>query len=122
MSHDGYRYEHIHRDVNAPNGVLKVHILVTARSVAEARPLAAEILPEQGLSLIGSGPRSSIPLARLAYAMGRRRLYERQSQTPRDLNQWAKRMVDLATRSKDDVSKPKHGSPKPKKLKPPLKK
>jgi hypothetical protein len=53
---DGFRFEHSRRDINAPGGMLSVHILAIARNLEEATALAGDILPEQGLRLIGQGP------------------------------------------------------------------
>ncbi|WP_192250793.1 hypothetical protein [Mesorhizobium caraganae] len=55
VPYTGFRFEHSRKDMNMPGGMLRMHIIAVAQSLEEARELAGDILPEQGLRLIASG-------------------------------------------------------------------
>jgi hypothetical protein len=62
----GFRFSHSRPDVSAPSGKLTVHILVVARDQDEAKELAGNLLPLEGLRFLSSGD-DDLKAARLVH-------------------------------------------------------
>ncbi|RUW61569.1 hypothetical protein [Mesorhizobium sp. M7A.F.Ca.US.008.03.1.1] len=55
-STNGYLLEHARTDMSGPDGLRTVRIITIADSLDDAFAQAGALLPEQGLTLLDSGP------------------------------------------------------------------